>query len=37
MLVDILTEMDVVVVYYDDTYERRRNPDQPQDTPFPVE
>ena len=37
MLVDVLTELGVVVFYYDDTEARRRNSEQPQDTPVPME
>lgn len=37
MLVDMLTELGVVVFCYDDTEARRRNGEQPLDTPVPME
>ena len=37
MLVDILTELGVVVFYYDDMEARRRDGGQPLDTPVPME
>lgn len=37
MLVDMLTELGVVVFYYDDIEARRRGDGQPLDTPVPME
>lgn len=35
-LIDCLTELGVVVVYYDDTVARRENPELVPDTPLPA-